>query len=71
MILNRTLVRNLNLRKAFHMMENKISFETLKFDNLALRTLPIDDVTQNYTREVKNACFSRVNIFSLFFNRKS
>lgn len=40
------------------------TFETLKFDNKVLRTLPIDPVTENYIREVKNACFSKV--FSLF-----
>ena len=36
------------------------TFETLNFDNLALRSLPIDPITENYVREVKNACFSRV-----------
>lgn len=36
------------------------TFENLKFDNLVLRTLPIDPITENYVREVKNACFSRV-----------
>ena len=32
-------------------------FETLNFDNLALRRLPIESVQDNYTREVKNAYF--------------
>ena len=36
------------------------TFETLNFDNLALRSLPIDPITENYVREVKNACFSKV-----------
>lgn len=36
------------------------SFETLNFDNLVLKTLPIDPVTENYVRQVKNACFSKV-----------
>jgi hypothetical protein len=39
---------------------NYSTFETLKFDNLVLRTLPIDSISENYVREVKNACFSRV-----------
>ena len=41
--------------------KNKVTFETLKFDNLALRTLPIDPIAENYVRQVKNAVFSRVN----------
>ena len=39
----------------------KVTFETLKFDNLTLRSLPIDPIEENYIREVRNACFSRVN----------
>jgi hypothetical protein len=38
----------------------KSTFETLKFDNLALKTLPIDSITDNYVREVRDACFSKV-----------
>jgi hypothetical protein len=34
--------------------------EDIKFDNLALRTLPIDPVEENYTRSVAGACFSKV-----------
>lgn len=34
--------------------------ETLKFDNLAIRTLPIDPQTEVYPRQVPGACFSRV-----------
>lgn len=37
-----------------------ISLEHLKFDNLAIRALPIDPITENYTRRVPNACFSLV-----------
>ncbi|XP_064471320.1 protein adenylyltransferase SelO, mitochondrial-like isoform X2 [Ornithodoros turicata] len=37
------------------------TFETLKFDNLALRVLPIDTEERNYVRTVRGACFSRVN----------
>jgi len=33
---------------------------TLKFDNLAIRTLPIDPQTEVYPRQVPGACFSRV-----------
>jgi hypothetical protein len=36
------------------------TFETLKFDNLSLRSLPIDQIKDNYVRQVKNACFSKV-----------
>lgn len=38
------------------------TFETLNFDNLVLRTLPIDPITENYVRQVKNACFSKVSL---------
>lgn len=37
-----------------------VTFETLKFDNLALRRLPIDKESRNYVRTVHDACFSRV-----------
>lgn len=40
------------------------SFETLRFDNLALRTLPIDPETENSIREVRGACFSKVDLNS-------
>lgn len=36
------------------------TLEILKFDNLALRSLPIDSVTDNYVRSVAGACFSKV-----------
>jgi hypothetical protein len=36
--------------------------EGIKFDNLALRTLPIDPVEENYTRSVSGACFSKVDL---------
>ena len=36
------------------------TFETLKFDNLALRSLPLDSIKENYVRQVSNACFSKV-----------
>lgn len=32
----------------------------LKFDNSALRILPLDPETENYVRQVSGACFSRV-----------
>ncbi|KAL5010089.1 hypothetical protein ScPMuIL_012394 [Solemya velum] len=32
----------------------------LKFDNLALRVLPVDSETENYVRQVTGSCFSRV-----------
>ncbi|CAF3777533.1 unnamed protein product [Adineta steineri] len=34
--------------------------DEIKFDNLALRTLPIDPVEENYVRTVSGACFSKV-----------
>ncbi|KAL4219840.1 hypothetical protein ACF0H5_020251 [Mactra antiquata] len=37
------------------------SLETLKFDNLALRALPIDPEKENFTRQVPGACFSLVS----------
>ena len=36
------------------------TLETLNFDNLALRTLPIDSEERNYVRTVAGACFSKV-----------
>jgi len=36
------------------------TLETLNFDNLALRALPIDKEVKNYVRQVSGACFSRV-----------
>jgi len=35
--------------------------EKLNFDNLSLRALPIDPDRRNVTRQVPNACFSRVD----------
>lgn len=54
--------RNLKIKTTSKMTEH--SFEKLKFDNLVLRTLPIDPITENYIREVPNACFSKVIIIS-------
>lgn len=34
--------------------------ENIRFDNLALRVLPIDPIEENYVRTVSAACFSRV-----------
>ena len=36
------------------------TIETLNFDNLALRALPIDAEEDNFVRQVSGACFSRV-----------
>lgn len=35
--------------------------ESLLFDNRTLRRLPIDPITDNHTRIVRNSCFSMVN----------
>ena len=40
--------------------KNMATLETLTFDNLALRSLPIDPVKEVIPRQVKGACFSRV-----------
>ena len=37
------------------------TLETLHFDNLALRDLPVDPVVDNRQRPVRGACFSRVS----------
>lgn len=39
---------------------NMTTLETLNFDNMVLRSLPIDPVTENFVRQVPNACFSLV-----------
>lgn len=65
---------SLNISKSLlssrvEMVENtrtKTTFETLNFDNQTLRTLPIDPITENYVRQVKNAMFSRVSESFLF-----
>lgn len=36
------------------------TLESLKFDNLALKSLPIDPVKENHVRQVPGACFSLV-----------
>lgn len=69
--------RNFKIKTTSKMTEHSLSkpttFETLKFDNLVLRTLPIDPITDNYIREVPNACFSKVIIISksTFAKRKN
>ena len=39
---------------------NMVTLETLNFDNLVLRSLPIDPVKENFVRQVPDACFSHV-----------
>jgi uncharacterized protein YdiU (UPF0061 family) len=36
------------------------TLESLNFDNLALRSLPIDPEKENFIRQVSGACFSKV-----------
>lgn len=38
----------------------KVTLDTLPFDNRAIRELPVDKETENFVREVSNACFSIV-----------
>lgn len=45
--------------------------ENIKFDNLALRVLPIDSIQENYVRNVPGACFSKVNFIHFLFLYKS
>jgi hypothetical protein len=47
------------INKMASLSTNK-TLDTLNFDNLALKTLPVDSIEENYVREVRNACFSRV-----------
>ncbi|XP_033102203.1 protein adenylyltransferase SelO, mitochondrial-like [Anneissia japonica] len=37
------------------------TLETLNFDNLSQRSLPIDEEKRNFTRQVRGACFSKVS----------
>jgi hypothetical protein len=57
---NLNKMANSNSSMTLNRNEKQVTFETLKFDNLTLRSLPIDTVEENYVREVRNACFSRV-----------
>jgi hypothetical protein len=40
---------------------NMATLETLNFDNLVLRSLPIDSIKENFVRQVPSACFSLVD----------
>lgn len=40
---------------------NMATLDTLQFDNLALRSLPLDEEQENYVRQVPGACFSLVD----------
>lgn len=65
------IIRNCNiLRRSFgsnhYSIDNKnlvtmSIFDNLKFDNSALRRLPIDKEDRNFVRTVNGACFSRIN----------
>lgn len=56
------LILKLNRKlDAFKLTVKQMStLETLNFDNLALRRLPIDTEERNYVRTVNGACFSKV-----------
>lgn len=56
----RSLVRS-SSHIALTLCSTMSTFETLTFDNLALRTLPIDKEKRNYVRTVSGAVFSRVS----------
>lgn len=43
--------------------------DKVKFDNLALKVLPVDSVEENYVRTVSGACFSRVNSLNGTYDR--
>ncbi|XP_069119785.1 protein adenylyltransferase SelO, mitochondrial-like [Argopecten irradians] len=47
----------------FHRTVNNMStLETLNFDNLVLRSLPIDTENEIFTRQVPGACFSKMKL---------
>jgi len=48
-------------RTKFSIFYKMAQLNSLNFDNLALKTLPIDTEVENFPRQVKGACFSRVN----------
>lgn len=52
------------LVKLVRRMSGKGDLFALNFDNKALRTLPIDEIEENYVRSVSGACFSRVKVIS-------
>ncbi|XP_033732941.1 protein adenylyltransferase SelO, mitochondrial-like isoform X2 [Pecten maximus] len=48
---------------SFHRSLNNMStLETLNFDNLVLRSLPIDTESEIFTRQVSGACFSKMKL---------
>ena len=51
---------DLEVKNAAHLKNNMSTLETLKFDNLVLRTLPVDEDERNCIRQVAGACFSLV-----------
>ena len=57
---SKSLLTNQHVHQMTETTRTKTTFQTLNFDNLALRTLPIDPITENYVRQVKNAIFSKV-----------
>ena len=59
-LLRRIYLKHFILFTASSNMSNQVTFESLKFDNLALRKLPIDKEADNYVRQVKDACFSKI-----------
>nr|XP_037279416.1 protein adenylyltransferase SelO, mitochondrial-like [Rhipicephalus microplus]XP_037279417.1 protein adenylyltransferase SelO, mitochondrial-like [Rhipicephalus microplus] len=56
----RSLIRS-SSQVGFALLSTMSTLETLRFDNLALRTLPVDKETRNYVRTVSGAVFSRVS----------
>jgi hypothetical protein len=67
----RILKSGLLLKMSSLSQNDEAKMETLKFDNLALRSLPIDANTLNHTREVRGACFSKVIRKKTYFEKKS
>ncbi|XP_013794175.1 selenoprotein O-like isoform X2 [Limulus polyphemus] len=47
--------------KLYRLVSTMTTLETLEFDNLALRRLPIDQEERNFVRVVEGACFSKVS----------
>lgn len=60
-LLKQPSVHQVYSRNSLDMAASPITtLERLKFDNLALRVLPIDKQKENFLRDVVGACFSRV-----------
>ena len=58
--INRLVFTPFNFHKKYTQLTSK-TLDTLTFDNSFTRELPADPETENYLRQVKQACYSRVH----------